>query len=219
MYAHTANAQTTITVSSSLTSGSTPTTLSALETELATLEGKLTAAKTVASGSTSSSSSGYTFSTYLYPGVTSNDVTELQTILTQQGLYSGPITGYYGSLTKSAVIALQAAHGLDQLGVVGPATRALLNTLQNSGSSAGSNTSGSSGDGYKFKNPLDVGSTGKDVTELQKRLTAEGLYSGPITGYYGSLTQAAVETYQGDHDLNQLGNVGPGTRADLNSGL
>lgn len=74
------------------------------------------------------------------------------------------------------------------------------------------------GDGYKFINPLGVGSTGVDVTELQKRLTAESLYSGPITGYYGSLTETAVESFQGKVGLSRLGNVGPGTRAALNSG-
>lgn len=73
-------------------------------------------------------------------------------------------------------------------------------------------------DSYKFVNFLGIGSTGIDVTELQERLTAEGIYSGPITGYYGSLTAAAVKTYQGLHGLDQFGYVGPGTRADLNSG-
>jgi peptidoglycan hydrolase-like protein with peptidoglycan-binding domain len=72
---------------------------------------------------------------------------------------------------------------------------------------------------YKFYNPLNVGSSGADVTALQQRLASEGIYSGPITGYYGSLTEAAVKQYQGLHNLEQLGNVGPGTRADLNNGL
>ena len=74
----------------------------------------------------------------------------------------------------------------------------------------------SSKDGYVFSNPLSLGSKGNDVTELQKRLTAEGVYTGPITGYYGQLTVTAVEKYQGEHGLSQLGNVGPGTRAALN---
>jgi len=78
-------------------------------------------------------------------------------------------------------------------------------------------TTGASGkDGYVFNNPLTLGATGNDVTELQKRLTAEGVYTGPITGYYGSLTMAAVEEYQSNHGLSTLGNVGPGTRAALN---
>jgi hypothetical protein len=72
-------------------------------------------------------------------------------------------------------------------------------------------------DSYKFVNFLGIGSTGIDVTSLQERLTAEGIYSGPITGYYGDLTAAAVKTYQGQHDLDQFGYVGPGTRAALNS--
>jgi len=69
---------------------------------------------------------------------------------------------------------------------------------------------------YKFYNPLKVGSKGTEVSELQKRLTSEGVYSGPITGTYGSQTEAAVKKYQKLHGLTQLGNVGPGTRAALN---
>jgi hypothetical protein len=69
---------------------------------------------------------------------------------------------------------------------------------------------------YKFLSPLSVGSRGTDVTELQKRLTTEGVYSGPITGYFGSLTKTAVQKYQAIHGLSQLGNVGPATRALLN---
>jgi len=72
---------------------------------------------------------------------------------------------------------------------------------------------------YKFYNPLSYGSTGADVTALQQRLASEGIYSGPITGFFGSLTEAAVKQYQGLHGLSQLGNVGPATRADLNAGL
>jgi hypothetical protein len=80
-------------------------------------------------------------------------------------------------------------------------------------------SSSSVNDSYKFVNFLGIGSTGVDVTELQDRLTAEGIYSGPVTGYYGALTAAAVKAYQGLHSLDQFGYVGPGTRADLNSGL
>ncbi len=71
---------------------------------------------------------------------------------------------------------------------------------------------------YKFLNPLTLGSTGQDVTELQQRLTTEGIYSGPITGYYGSLTETAVEKYQTLNGIEPLGNVGPATRAALNAG-
>ena len=158
--------------------------------------------------STASTGSGYVFTSYLSPGSTSQDVTELQTILTQQGLFSAPITGYYGTETENAVIAFQAAHGLDQLGVVGPATRAALNSLASAPNSSSSS--------YVFNNFLDIGSTGPDVTALQQRLTALGVYSGPITGTFGSLTQAAIEQFQGTHGISQVGYVGPATRAVLN---
>jgi peptidoglycan hydrolase-like protein with peptidoglycan-binding domain len=72
---------------------------------------------------------------------------------------------------------------------------------------------------YKFVNFLGVGSTGTDVTKLQQRLTAEGVFSGTVSGYFGALTKAAVKKYQALHGLDQFGYVGPGTRAMLNSGV
>jgi|GEM_PF-1013580 peptidoglycan hydrolase-like protein with peptidoglycan-binding domain len=164
------------------------------------------------------STSGFVFTNYLSPGVTSSDVTELQNILTKQGYYNGPITGYYGPLTEAAVEAYQAAHGLDQLGVVGPATRAALNSgaAATASSSSSTDSTSTTGDGYVFSNFLDVGSSGTDVTELQQRLTSLNLYSGPITGYFGSLTQAAVAAFQGQHNISAVGYVGPATRAALN---
>lgn len=54
-------------------------------------------------------------------------VTALQTKLTELGFYRGSITGYFGGLTRAAVVAYQRANGLPQVGQVGPLTRALLN--------------------------------------------------------------------------------------------
>jgi peptidoglycan hydrolase-like protein with peptidoglycan-binding domain len=112
-------------------------------------------------------------------------------------------------------VAYQAAHGIDQLGVVGPATRAALNAGATA-TTASPSSSSTQGDGYVFSNFLDVGSSGQDVTELQQRLTTLNLYSGPITGYFGSLTQAAVAAFQGQHSISAVGYVGPATRAALN---
>ena len=84
------------------------------------------------SGSTSSTAStattvSNTFTQYLYEGSMGSQVTALQQRLKTLGVYSGPVTGTFGPLTKAAVKAYQLAHGLDQVGVVGPSTRALLN--------------------------------------------------------------------------------------------
>jgi len=70
---------------------------------------------------------------------------------------------------------------------------------------------------YRFTATLKLGMSGNDVTELQKLLTSEGVYSGPITGYFGPLTQAAVKAYQLKHGLPGTGFVGQLTRAQLNS--
>ncbi len=69
---------------------------------------------------------------------------------------------------------------------------------------------------FNFSSSLNIGSRGEAVTELQNRLTAEGVYSGPITGYFGQLTFAGVKAYQGKYGISQVGNVGPLTRAQLN---
>ena len=66
----------------------------------------------------------YCFNTDLYQGLTSNDVRNLQIVL---GVT--PTTGYFGSITKSAVKRFQAQYGIPQTGYVGPLTRAKLNEL------------------------------------------------------------------------------------------
>jgi len=162
-----------------------------------------------------SSASGYDFETYLSPGLTSPDVTALQNILIQEGYLMVPATGYYGDLTTAAVEQFQTAHNIDSIGVVGPATRAVLNSLDGVTSNTTTSTTSTSS-GYVFNNFLDIGSTGADVTALQNELTTLGDYSGPVTGYYGDLTQAAVEQFQGANNIDQVGYVGPATRAALN---
>ncbi len=69
------------------------------------------------------------FSKPLVLGSTGAAISTLQTVLTTQQVYNGPITGYFGKLTRDGVKTLQAKFGLDPVGTVGPKTRALLNQL------------------------------------------------------------------------------------------
>ena len=62
-------------------------------------------------------------------GDTGREVEALQKILASQGYFKHEITGLYGPVTVEAVKAFQSAHGLEAVGIVGPATRAILNTL------------------------------------------------------------------------------------------
>lgn len=76
-----------------------------------------------------------------------------------------------------------------------------------------------SGASFTFVRDLTLGSTGEDVTALQKRLTSEGVYSGPITGFFGPMTLTAVQAYQTKVGLPSTGFVGPLTKAKLNVSL
>jgi len=134
----------------------------------------------------------------------------------EKGYFVGPINGSFGPLTEAAVKRFQTAQGLSPVGNVGPQTRDALNKMHSS-TPATTTTTASTASALKFTRPLTLGSEGVEVTELQKRLTARGEYSGPITGYFGPMTKAAVKVYQSKHGLAQLGSVGPGTRAALNA--
>lgn len=67
----------------------------------------------------------------LKQGMTNDEVKALQEILaTDPTLFSSAnITGHFGPLTAAAVKKFQKAHGLEQVGVVGPKTKAVLNAL------------------------------------------------------------------------------------------
>ncbi|MDB5237207.1 MAG: hypothetical protein JWL88_309, partial [Parcubacteria group bacterium] len=92
------------------------------------------------------------------------------------------------------------------------------------GSSVPANSSTSSstvfpigGSSATFTRNLDVKSTGGDVISLQQLLINAGfLAAGNATGYFGSLTKAALAEFQAAHGVSPaLGYFGPVTRAAL----
>jgi peptidoglycan hydrolase-like protein with peptidoglycan-binding domain len=68
-------------------------------------------------------------------GEKSSNVTNLQLFLSADPtIYpEGLVTGYYGPLTKAAVMRFQARYGIDTVGRVGPLTLAKINILITSG--------------------------------------------------------------------------------------
>lgn len=84
---------------------------------------------------------GYVFTEYLSPGKEDVEVMALQKALATLGFLTATPTGYFGGQTLLAVQAFQKAHGIDQLGVVGPATRAALNALSTAATPPATNTS------------------------------------------------------------------------------
>jgi peptidoglycan hydrolase-like protein with peptidoglycan-binding domain len=160
--------------------------------------------------------SGPAFTTSLYSGMQGTAVTELQTMLSGLGFFSQTPNGYFGPLTVAAVEKFQAAHGLQQLGVVGPATRAALNALL-TGSQTTPSTSASAvtNSAYAFQDPIGFGESGTDVLELQKRLAALGFFSGQPTGYFGDATLEAVIQFQKAQGIQPVDQLGTTTRAAL----
>lgn len=63
-------------------------------------------------------------------GSRDTQVADLQNFLKSQGLFTASVTGYFGSVTKKAVINFQIAQGLQADGKVGKLTRARVNGFQ-----------------------------------------------------------------------------------------
>jgi peptidoglycan hydrolase-like protein with peptidoglycan-binding domain len=65
---------------------------------------------------------------------------------------------------------------------------------------------------------LDPGMSGADVSALQTFLAKDStIYpEGLVTGFFGSLTEAAVKRYQTEFGISAVGRVGPATLASIN---
>jgi peptidoglycan hydrolase-like protein with peptidoglycan-binding domain/photosystem II stability/assembly factor-like uncharacterized protein len=150
-------------------------------------------------------------------GATGSDVVTLQTILVQQKLIPPTaITGTFDLTTQAGVRAFQTKYDIvlsgspqsTGYGVVGPGTRAKLNTLLPTTTTPAPTTKG-----ITLSRTLTLGSKGNDVTALQTYLIAKGyLAAGNNSGYFGLKTQTAVKAFQRANGLAQVGWTGPLTR-------
>jgi hypothetical protein len=121
-------------------------------------------------------------------------------------------TSSLSSPQVQAILSLLQSFGADQ--------SVINNVAATLGGTAPVSTAGGSsvtGDGYVFTTFMEEGDSGAQITELQERLAALGLFSVEPTGYFGSVTKAAVVQFQAAHGIDQVGYVGPATRAALNS--
>lgn len=132
----------------------------------------------------------------LQRGNTGPEVTDLQNQLIDSGFYDGPVTGYFGELTENAVKRLQQTKGQTATGIVDDKTFSYLQPAD-SGTTDGTR--------------LALGDKGQYVTDLQNNLKATGHYNGPISGYFGSLTEKALMEFQRDRGLDVDGIAGEQT--------
>lgn len=142
---------------------------------------------------------------YLQLDDSGDAVAELQQRLTELGYYDGPISGYFGILTESAVMAFQQSQGLAADGIVGPSTVMAL-------SQTGGASSAATDDGI-----LQLGDRGPRIETLQSRLKELGFYQGVVDGSFGTQTETAVVAFQQSQGLAPDGLVGSATLTALNN--
>lgn len=134
-----------------------------------------------------------------------NDVGIHQFIITAREPSTGRSAAAEMRITVSPYATGPAPVVASSSSAVKPATAAA--TPASSGATASS--------GYVFKTYLAQGSSGVAVTELQKKLAALGFLKVEPTGYFGALTKKAVQDFQKSIGLEQVGYLGPATRAAL----
>ena len=136
------------------------------------------------------------------------------------------------SLTPSqvnAITSLLQAFGVDSTTIAN--VQGILNGAPVSNSSASStppvvvNGPGDATSCMSLSGTLSFGSEGEDVTRLQQFLASSTSYypQGLVTGYYGHLTEDAVQRWQAAHnivtngtpDTTGYGLIGPRTRGEI----
>lgn len=171
-----------------------------------------------------SSSASLVFNKNLARGSKGEDVRNLQRILAQdKAVYpEGLVSGFFGLITERAVKKFQAKYSLPQVGAVGPITRQMLQIVaivNNSSTimspaqistttSHSANSSQSSSVSTEIINGnLQKGMKGEQVSKLQRWISKDKeIYPDAIiSGYFGSLTEKAVQKFQ-----QKYGIVGPG---------
>ncbi len=148
-------------------------------------------------------------------GFQGDSVRSVQRRLKELGFYNGAIDGDFGEATDRAVRAFQKANGLSADGKVGEMTLKKLNdknakTAKQAGVTAdGKPTAKVTAKPTAKPTPkptatpnlqkdyyLRLGSSGKKVETLQRRLIELGWLGGKVTGEFDAATEAAVRAFQ-----------------------
>ena len=168
-------------------------------------------------------------------GNVNNSVKQMQGYLNQFGYWCGPVDGYFGSQTYSAVASFQKANGLVVDGYCGRKTWGAIANRVNGGSTtsapaaatattataaAGTTTTAAPAQtqgsfDYTKMAGVSYGSRNSSVGTLQKLLNNLGYSAGPVDNYFGAQTRLAVSRYQRDHGLVVDGYCGPQTWKSL----
>jgi peptidoglycan hydrolase-like protein with peptidoglycan-binding domain len=135
---------------------------------------------------------------------TSDEIKNVQQLLSDRGFYGGAIDGIKEPMTEEAIVLAQKTYGLIADGVAGSLTIAALEVGEN------------------FVANSTVAATASDVSDSsieqgQKLLSNLGFYNGAIDGIQGSQTTEAIKNAQAFYGLNVDGVIGSATLAALQS--
>ena len=141
---------------------------------------------------------------FLTIGSNGDQVRQVQKKLKQLNFYKGNVDGDFGKATEKAVIAFQNQYKLTPDGKVGSQTMAKLMSANatakpNAGVTAtpkGSSGKATAKPSYNENTYLRVGSSGSQVTQMQRRLIELGYLSGTATGQFDAATEAGVIAFQ-----------------------
>ncbi len=155
---------------------------------------------------------GYYFAKSLAIGSSGTEVLALQQLLVRLGFLTAIPNGNFGPLTAVAVKKFQASKGLESVGNVGPGTRAKLNAVV-----GGVGATTTTGANYRFTLPLALGASGNEVLQMEMKLAKLGFLLRVAGSTFDATTAEAVKKFQASKGLEQVGSVGPSTRAALNA--
>ncbi len=137
------------------------------------------------------------------------EVSAIQRTLQSLGFFNSNVTGFFGPITRDAVIRFQQANGLSADGVVGLSTLAALglNPPQNPPLTPIS----------RAVIGLGQGDSGPGVSDLQTRLRQLGFFNTEPTGVFGTITRDAVIRFQQANGIPATGIVSEETLVFLNN--
>ncbi|BBC26082.1 peptidoglycan-binding domain-containing protein [Pseudanabaena sp. ABRG5-3] len=142
-------------------------------------------------------------------------VLAVQQLLAKRGFYNGAIDGVKGPQTRAAIIAAQNAYGLTPDGVAGVQTVAALEKDAKTTTSVSTKPTNQA---TTTSTKTNSSVADENVANLQNLLTDRGFYNGPITGFLGPRTKAAIVAAQQAYGLTTDGVAGSQTIAALESG-
>jgi peptidoglycan hydrolase-like protein with peptidoglycan-binding domain len=136
------------------------------------------------------------------PGKTTNtssqQVRDVQQLLSDLGYYNGAVTGTVGTVTRVAIVEFQRDNGLTADGVV---DTQLVNAVRRVWTARNSNQN------QPTRTVLSTGARGENVRTVQRRLSELGYYKRTVDGVFGDYTRNAVALFQKDYRLNPTGRV------------